>query len=158
LQVGVLLAGALETAHRAGIVHGDLSPARLVFGANGEPLLAETGLAEFAVFPGLGALNNPVRYHAPPEVLERTELSPATDVFSLATTVYALLAGRAPQQKPAEVTDSNASLLLRILQMPVPPIERPDLPPGLEDVLRSAMSPSPEHRPQRAIEVAWNLQ
>ncbi|HET9609255.1 MAG TPA: protein kinase, partial [Acidimicrobiales bacterium] len=158
VQVGVLLAGALETAHRAGIVHGDLSPARLVFGTHGEPLLAETGLAEFAVFPGLGALNNPVRYHAPPEVLERTEISPATDVFSLATTVYALLAGRAPQQKPAEITDSNASLLLRILQMPVPPIARPDVPPGLEDVLRSAMSPSPDKRPQQAIEVAWMLQ
>ena len=158
VQVGVLLAGALETAHRAGIVHGDLSPARLVFGTHGEPLLAETGLAEFAVFPGLGALNNPVRYHAPPEVLERTEISPATDVFSLATTVYALLAGRAPQQKPAEITDSNASLLLRILQMPVPPIARPDVPPGLEDVLRSAMSPSPDTRHQQAIEVAWMLQ
>ena len=125
VQVGVLLAGALETAHRAGIVHGDLQPARLVFGAQGEPLLVETGLAAFAVFPGLGALNNPVRYHAPPEVLERTDVTPATDVYSLATTVYALIAGRAPQQKPAEITDSNASLLLRILQMPVPPIERP---------------------------------
>lgn len=158
LRVGILLAGALETAHRAGIVHGDLSPSRLVFGSQGEPLLAETGLAEFAVFPGLGALNNPVRYHAPPEVLERTEISPATDVYSLATTVYALLAGRAPQQKPAEITDSNASLLLRILQMPVPPIERPDLPPGLEEALRGPLSPNPPARPQQAIEVAWALQ
>ena len=158
LQVGVLLAGALETAHRARIIHGDLSPARLVFGSQGEPLVAETGLAEFAVFPGLGALNNPVRYHAPPEVLERTEISPATDVYSLATTVYALLAGRAPQQKPAEVTDSNASLLLRILQMAVPPIERPDLPPGLQEALRGPLSPNPAHRPQRAIDVAWLLQ
>ncbi len=158
LQVGVLLAGALETAHRAGIVHGDLSPARLVFGPNGEPLLAETGLAEFAVFPGLGALNNPVRYHAPPEVLERTDISPATDVYSLATTVYALLAGRAPQQKPAEVTDSNASLLLRILQMAMPTIDRPDLPAGLEDALRGPLSANPGKRPQQAIDVAWLLQ
>jgi hypothetical protein len=158
LQVGVLLAGAIETAHRAGIIHGDLSPARLVFGSHGEPLVAETGLAEFAVFPGLGALNNPVRYHAPPEVLERTEIGPATDVYSLATTVYALLAGRAPQQKPAEITDSNASLLLRILQMAVPPIERPDLPPGLEEALRGPLSPNPVNRPQRAIDVAWLLQ
>ncbi|MGH9261722.1 MAG: protein kinase domain-containing protein, partial [Acidimicrobiales bacterium] len=158
LQVGVLLAGALETAHRAGIVHGDLSPARLVFGAQGEPLVAETGLAPFAVFPGLGALNNPVRYYAPPEVLERTEVGPATDVFSLAATVYALLAGRAPQQKPAEVTDSNASLLLRILQMDVPKIDRPGVPPGLEDALRGPLSASPDKRPQQAIEVAWLLQ
>ena len=158
LQVGVLLAGALETAHRAGIVHGDLQPARLVFGAHGEPLLVETGLAGFAVFPGLGALNNPVRYFAPPEVLERTDTTTATDVYSLGTTVYAMLAGRAPQQKPAEITDSNASLLLRILQMPVPPIDRPDLPAGLLDALRGALSPSPARRPQRAIDVAWMLQ
>jgi serine/threonine protein kinase len=158
LQVGVLVAGALETAHRAGIVHGDLQPARLVFGAQGEPLLVETGLAAFAVFPGLGALNNPVRYHAPPEVLERTAVSPATDVYSLATTVYALIAGRAPHQKPAEVTDSNASLLLRILQMPVPAIERPDLPVGLEGALRGPLSASPGKRPQQAIEMAWLLQ
>ena len=158
LQVGVLLAGALETAHRAGIVHGDLQPARLVFGGHGEPLLVETGLAEFAVFPGLGALNNPVRYFAPPEVLERTDTTTATDVYSLGATVYALLAGRAPQQKPAEITDSNASLLLRILQMSVPSIERPDLPAGLEDALRGPLSPTPARRPQRAIEVAWLLQ
>jgi serine/threonine protein kinase len=158
VRVGILLAGALETAHRAGIVHGDLQPGRLVFGAQGEPLLVETGLAAFAVFPGLGALNNPVRYHAPPEVLERTDVTPATDVYSLATTVYALIAGRAPQQKPAEITDSNASLLLRILQMPVPRIERPDLPAGLEDALLGPLSPSPGKRPQQAIEVAWLLQ
>jgi len=158
LQVGVLLAGALETAHRAGIVHGDLSPTRLVFGGQGEPLLAETGLAPFAVFPGLSALNNPVRYHAPPEVLERDEITPATDVYSLATTVYALLAGRAPQEKPAEITDSNASLLLRILQMAVPPIGRPGLPPGLMDALRVPLSAVPGKRPQQAIEMAWLLQ
>jgi hypothetical protein len=158
LQVGILLAGALETAHLAGIVHGDLQPDRIVFGSHGEPLLVETGLAGFAVFPGLGALNNPVRYHSPPEVLERTEVSPATDVYSLATTVYALLAGRAPHQKPAEVTDSNASLLLRILQMSVPPINRPDLPPGLEDALRGPLSATPGKRPQQVIEVAWLLQ
>ena len=158
LQVGVLLAGALETAHRAGIVHGDLQPARLVFGTQGEPLLVETGLASFAVFPGLGALNNPVRYHAPPEVLERTEVTAATDVYSLATTVYALISGRAPHQKPAEVTDSNASLLLRILQMPVPRIDRPGLPAGLDDALGGPLSASPGKRPQQAIEVAWLLQ
>src|SRR5262245_17671476 len=158
LQMGVLLAGALETAHVAGIVHGDLSPARVVVGSHGEPLMTETGLARFAVFPGLGALNNPMRYHASPEVLKGTELTPATDVYSLATTVYALIAGRAPQEKPADVTDSNASLLLRVLQMAVPRIERPDLPPGLLDALRGPLAPDPRKRPQQAIEVAWLLQ
>jgi Protein kinase domain len=158
LDIGVLVAGALQTAHRAGIVHGDLSPDRLVFGARGEALVAEIGLAEFGTFPGLGALNNPIRYHAPPEVLERTGVTPASDTYALATTVYALLAGRAPHEKPPDVTDSNASLLLRILQIEVPAIERPDLPAGIDDVLRSGLAHSADKRPTEVIELASALQ
>jgi len=158
LQIGVLVAGAIETAHRAGIVHGDLSPARLVSGPQGEPLVADIGLAEFSSFPGFGALHNPIRYFAPPEVLERTGVTPASDVYSLATTVYALLAGRAPHEKPPDITDSNASLLLRILQIEAPPIVGPDVPAGLEAALHAALAQAPEKRPLRALDLAWSLQ
>jgi serine/threonine protein kinase len=158
LRIGVLVAGALETAHRAGIVHGDLSPDRLVFGPTGEPLVADIGLAEFSNFPGFGALHNPIRYFAPPEVLERTGVTAASDIYSLASTVYAFLAGRAPHEKPPDITDSNASLLLRILQIEVPPIVRPDVPPGLERPLHAALAHAPEKRPLRALDLAWSLQ
>jgi serine/threonine protein kinase len=158
LQIGVLVAGALETAHRAGIVHGDLSPARLVFGPQGEPLVADIGLAEFSNFPGFGALHNPIRYYSPPEVLERTSVTAASDVYSLATTVYALLAGRAPHEKPPDITDSNASLLLRILQIEVPPIGRSDVPADLEATLHAALAHAPEKRPLRALDLAWSWQ
>lgn len=159
LRIGVLIAGALETAHRAGIVHGDLSPARLVLGPHGVPLVADIGLAEFSDFPGLGALHNPIRYFAPPEVLERTGVSPASDVYSLATTVYALLAGSAPHEKPADVTDSNASLLLRILQIEVPPIVRPDEDiDGVEAALNPALAHATDKRPLRVLDLAWALQ
>jgi serine/threonine protein kinase len=159
LRIGVLVAGALETAHRAGVVHGDLSPARLVVDPRGEPLVADIGLAEFGDFPGFGALHNPIRYFAPPEVLERTGVSPASDVYSLATTVYALLAGGAPHEKPADVTDSNASLLLRILQVEVPPIVRPgeDL-DGVEAALIPALAHAVGRRPPRVLDLARSLQ
>src|SRR5215467_6965899 len=42
--------------------------------------------------------------------------------------------------------------------MPVPPIAAPDAPQGLDEALRGPLSPVPEKRPQRAIEVAWLLQ
>jgi serine/threonine protein kinase len=158
LRIGVLVAGALETAHRAGVVHGDLSPARLVLGPQGEPLVVDIGLAEFSDFPGFGALHNPIRYFAPPEVLERTGLSPASDAYSLATTVYALLTGGAPHEKPADITDSNASLLLRILQIRVPPIVRPgeDI-DGVEAALLPALAHAAEGRPP-VLDLAWSFQ
>jgi hypothetical protein len=159
LRIGVLVAGALETAHRAGIVHGDLSPARLVIDSPGMPLVADVGLAEFGTFPGLGALYSPVRYFAPPEVLEHTGVSVASDVYSLAATVYALLAGRAPHEKPPDITDSNASLLLRILQIEVPPIVRPgEAITGIEAALRPALAHAAEKRPLRVLDLAWSLQ
>ena len=158
LRIGVLVAGALETAHRAGVVHGDLSPARLVLGPQVEPLVVDIGLAEFSDFPGFGALHNPIRYFAPPEVLERTGLSPASDAYSLATTVYALLTGGAPHEKPADITDSNASLLLRILQIRVPPIVRPDEDiDGVEAALLPALAHAAEGRPP-VLDLAWSFQ
>jgi serine/threonine protein kinase len=158
LRIGVLVAGALETAHRAGVVHGDLSPAGLVLDPQGEPLVADIGLAEFSDFPGFGALHNPIRYFAPPEVLERTEVSPASDAYSLAATVYALLAGGAPHEKPADITDSNASLLLRILQIQVPPIVRhgEDI-DGVEAAIVPALAHAAERRPP-VLDLAWSLQ
>jgi hypothetical protein len=159
LRIGVLVAGALETAHRAGILHGDLSPARLVIGPHGVPLVADIGLAEFSNFPGFGALHNPIRYFAPPEVLEGTGVTVASDVYSLAATVYALLAGRAPHEKPPDITDSNASLLLRILQIEVPPIVRPDDDVDrIEAALRPALVHAAQKRPLRVLDLAWALQ
>jgi serine/threonine protein kinase len=158
LRIGVLIAGALETAHRAGVVHGDLSPARLVLDPQGEPLVADIGLSGFSDFPGFGALHNPIRYFAPPEVLERTGVSPASDAYSLAATVYALLTGGAPHEKPADITDSNASLLLRILQIHVPPIVRPgeDI-DGVEAAIVPALAHAVERRPP-ILDLAWSLQ
>ncbi|MFP3901563.1 MAG: serine/threonine protein kinase, partial [Acidimicrobiia bacterium] len=158
LEIGVLLAGAVESAHRSGIVHGDISPSQIVFAPHGEALLSETGLTRFARLTGIEAVMAPIRYHAPPEVLEGTATSAATDIYSLASAIYALLVGRAPHEKSAEITDSNASLLLRILQLGVPAIERPGLPPGLDEALRAAMAPQPGQRTQSAGELARALQ
>jgi serine/threonine-protein kinase PknK len=150
LRIGVALAGALETAHRAEVIHGGVHPARVLLGNDGEPALADLGLVALVEKGGLAALTGPVStaYHAPPEVLEGEAVTPASDVFSLASTLYTALAGRPPYQRDSE-DDTPASLLLRILQHDVPPVGRPDVPPSLEDALRRALSCSPRDRPGR---------
>jgi serine/threonine protein kinase len=45
LRLGVKLAGALETAHRAGILHRDIKPANILYTDFGEPALSDFGIA-----------------------------------------------------------------------------------------------------------------
>lgn len=156
LHMGVLLAGALETAHRADVVHGGIHPARVLLSHDGEPALADLGLVALVDKGGLAALVGPGSFHAPPEVLEAGAVSPATDVYALASTLYTALTCSAPYQR--DVDDTTAALLVRILQHDVPPIGRRDVPGSLEQVLRRALRSEPRDRPGRVLAFARELQ
>lgn len=156
LHMGVQLAGALETAHRAEVVHGGIHPARVLLSNDGDPALADLGLVPMVDRGGLAALVSPMSFHAPPEVLEALPVTPATDVFALASTLWAALAGRAPYQRGDD--DTTAVLLVRILHEDVPPLDRIDAPKQLEEILRGALRSEPGHRPERMLAFARQLQ
>jgi serine/threonine-protein kinase PknK len=157
LHLGIALAGALETAHRADVVHGGVHPARILVGSDGEPALADLGLVPLVDRGGLVALVGPMSYHAAPEVLEGDPVTAATDVYSLASSLYSGLSLRPPYRGPNE-EDTVASLLLRILQHAVPPIERQDVPPFLEQVLHQSLSCEAKERPDGPMALAKALQ
>lgn len=157
LRIGVSLAGALETAHRAEVVHGGVHPARILADSDDEPSLADTGLVPLVEPSGPEALLGPVNYHAPPEVLEEDTWTPATDVYSLASTLYTLLTGCAPYSS-SDREDTSAALLLRVLRHEVPPIPRPDIPPSLTQALYAALHSDPRRRPGTVLAFAQSLQ
>ncbi len=154
LGIGVRLAGAVETAHRAGIVHRDIKPANILTTEYGRPALSDFGIAGLTGADETSGVSIP---WAPPEAVEGQSAGVAGDVYSLAATLYTLLAGRSPFARPGG-PNSRLDFTMRIKRDPVPPIGRTDVPASLEQLLARAMAKSPAARPATALELARDLQ
>ncbi len=157
VEIAIKLAGALETAHRAGVLHRDIKPENVLFSAYGEPELADFGAATIqkGSVTYSGVITGSLPY-TPPEVLDGEPASEAADVYALSSTIYTLLAGR-----PAFVRTSEEhvhALLNRILSDPVPDLRPNGVPDSVWAVLERAMAKRPEGRHLSAAEFGMQLQ
>jgi serine/threonine-protein kinase PknK len=151
-RTGIKIAGALETAHRRGLLHRDMKPQNLLVTQFGEPALADFGLAGWHAQAATAGLFGYTTVHAAPEILEGNQLSPATDIYGLASTMYELLNGSAPFA--SFDNEAPASVILRIIRNPVPPLRGDDIPIGLADLLEAALAKDPHQRPASALDFA----
>src|SRR5262249_7309508 len=110
---------AIAYAHSRGVLHRDLKPGNIMLGEYGETLVVDWGLAkslgqidssqtqpEKPIRPSSGSGSAPTQmgqavgtpaFMSPEQAAGRLdELGPASDVYSLGATLYALLTGRAP--------------------------------------------------------------
>lgn len=156
LDIGVRLSGAVETAHRAGILHRDVKPHNVLTNAYGAPLLADFGIAsspeQDATATGLSVP------WSPPEVLgDVPSTDVRSDVYSLAATVYSLLANRSPFEVPGAPNDPT-SLKARIVHERALPVGRADMPATLEAALSRAMARRIDDRTPSAMAFGRALQ
>ena len=149
------LAGAVETAHRAGVLHRDIKPANVLVTALGRPALSDFGIASTLSRGASGEAIGMSLPWAAPETVDGSWSGPASDVYALGATVYSLLAARAPFE--AEPNDA-ASQAGRIRNEPLPPVGRSDVPESLEKVFRTAMAKSPQGRYTSALSFGRALQ
>lgn len=146
---GVDVCDALAHAHARGVVHRDVKPQNVVVqvdaGAGRRAKLMDFGIASLTGATALTATGEVVgtlAYMAP-EQAEGEDVDGATDVYSLALSLYECWAGANPvaRRNPAETARRIGAM--------VPPLRhnRPDLPVALGDCVDACLDPEPERRP-----------
>jgi serine/threonine protein kinase len=175
LRTGIRVAGAVATAHSAGILHRDIKPANVLTNAFGWPALTDFGISstledELPVQTTTASLrggsgetsgNQSVGMSVPWSPAEMFEDDPQPDVrsdeFSLAATVYTLLAGRTPFEVVGK-PNGTLDLIGRIERGMITPLNRDDVPRTLITVLRKAMSLRRSERFESVVDFARALQ
>jgi len=157
LDFGVRIAGAIESAHRAGILHRDLKPENILMSRLGEPKVADFGLAQLpGVQPAVsGGLTGTIA-HAAPEVLAGDDPTVGSDMYSLASTMYCLLSGRPPFALPGD--PSIVATLARITNDPPPDLRARDVPAELCLVLEQGLAKAPADRQHDVAQCGRQLQ
>ncbi len=158
LRIAVKIGSAIETAHRAGVLHRDIKPSNILLTAYGHPVLSDFGIAStLGEVDSSDMVGMSIPWSAPEVLGDETSGTVESEVWSLAATVYSLLAGRSPFEVPGG-SNKSADLMSRIARSKVQPIGRPDVPASLERILVAAMSRRPDARPQTVLELVREFQ
>jgi serine/threonine-protein kinase PknK len=146
LRLGVKMAGALATAHRAQIVHRDVKPANILYTDYGEPALGDFGIARTAggFETATGLLAGSPAFIAP-EILSGEGPSAASDVYGLGASLFAGLTGHAAFERRAG--EGVMAQFVRITKEPLPDLREHGIPAAAAAVVDLAMARNPSDRP-----------
>jgi hypothetical protein len=145
VTVAAPLAQALAAAHACGLVHGDVTPANILFTADGMPLLADLGLARLAGEP-LAGVDGTAEY-VDPAVAAGGQPDEAADVWALAAVCHHMLSGTPPHDGDSAGDVLNAAR--RGARAPLG-LLAPSAPRALVSAIEQALQPDTAIRPDAA--------
>jgi serine/threonine protein kinase len=141
-------ASGLQAAHEKNVLHRDVKPENMMFSSEGVLKVTDFGIAKVVggdatLATRAGEVIGTPAYIAP-EQARGGPLSPATDVYALATMLYEMLSGQLPFPEEADVM---ALLFKHAYEEPAPLDEKaPGVPPPVVPVVMRALATVPEDR------------
>lgn len=151
LRIGIELCGALESAHRAGVLHRDVKPGNIMMDNLGRSKLGDFGIARLDGSPETkSAVITASVAHAPPEVIAGEKPDERSDVYSLASTLFELTNGTPAFVRPTD--ESMIPMFARIVHEPAPDLRQKGVPDAVASVLEKAMAKGADQRYNSAAE------
>lgn len=158
LKISAQIASALETAHKAHIIHRDIKPQNIVLNKNMVAKVTDFGIAKITNVPSatitsFGSTMGSVHYFSP-EHAKGGYTDEKSDIYSLGVVMYEMATGKLPFD-----ADSPVSVALKQIQEdPVPPIDvNPNVSPALNQIILKALQKSTALRYQNATEVISDI-
>ena len=158
LRIGQQVAEGLAAAHAQGLVHRDIKPGNILLERNVERvLLTDFGLARAADDASLtrsGVIAGTPQYMSP-EQARGDQVDHRTDLFSLGTVLYTMLAGHSPFR-----AESAMGVLRRVCDETPRPLREinPHVPEWLEAIVTKLHAKQATNRFESASEVSALLQ
>ncbi|MBU0984513.1 MAG: serine/threonine-protein kinase, partial [candidate division Zixibacteria bacterium] len=167
-QIAVQIAGALDSAHRQGLIHRDLKPGNVMLTKDGAKLM-DFGLAKLALngsapqgmtaitqttpLTGAGTILGTMQYMAP-EQLEGKEADARSDIFAFGAILYEMTTG-----KRAFEGGSQATLIAAIIEREPTSLSVviPSTPPLFERLVKKCLAKDPQNRWQSAADLSDEL-
>ena len=158
VHIATEVAGALDYAHRHGIIHRDIKPENILL-HDGRALVADFGIALAASTAGTRmtetgmSLGTP-HYMSPEQAMGDRELTARSDVYALGAMTYEMLLGEPPFTGP-----TAQSIVAKVMtEKPAGLIARRDrIPPHVEDAVLTALEKLPADRFESAAKFAEAL-
>jgi serine/threonine-protein kinase len=148
VRIAADVASALQYAHTHGVIHRDIKPENILL-HDGRPVVADFGIA-LAVSAAAGgrmtetglSLGTP-HYMSPEQATAEKEISARSDVYSLASVLYEMLAGEPPHSGGS----AQAIIMKIIAERPQPVSQlRRSVPPNVAAALEKALEKLPADR------------
>jgi tRNA A-37 threonylcarbamoyl transferase component Bud32 len=148
VRITTQVADALDYAHRHGVIHRDIKPENILL-HDGRPMVADFGIA-LAVSAAAGgrmtetglSLGTP-HYMSPEQATAEKEITGRSDIYSLASVLFEMLAGQ-----PPHMGGSAQQIIMKIITETAGPVTklRKAVPPNVSAALEKALEKLPADR------------